>query len=173
MRIPSIAGLVGLTLLAGCVPRAEPPLPTPAARPIPVPTPRPVAPPAPPRSADWRDWAAAPGTWRYAPDTRGGRASFGSGTPVLTLICDRAGGTVRVMRAGVAATAMTVRTSTSERTLAAQTVPGGVEAVLPASDRLLDAMGFSRGRFVVETPGAPALVVPAWAEVLRVVEECR
>ncbi|WP_343520792.1 hypothetical protein [Sphingomonas sp.] len=46
-------------------------------------------------------------------------------------------------------------------------------ATLPANDQLVDAMGYSRGRFIVETPGMAPLVVPAWAEVLRVVEDCR
>ena len=59
---------------------------------------------------------------------------------------------------------MTIRTSSTART---------VSGTLPASDPLIDAMGYSRGRFIVETPGAPPLVIPAWAEVLRVAEDCR
>ncbi len=51
--------------------------------------------------------------------------------------------------------------------------PHGVSASLPANDPLLDAIGFSRGRFVVEQAGTPPLVLPAWAEVERVVEDCR
>ena len=50
---------------------------------------------------------------------------------------------------------------------------GTVAAALPAQDPLLDAMGFSRGRFIVELGGQAPLVVPAWAEVLRVTEDCR
>jgi hypothetical protein len=34
-------------------------------------------------------------------------------------------------------------------------------------------MGFSRGRFLVQGNGLPTLVVPAYAEVLRVTEDCR
>jgi hypothetical protein len=44
---------------------------------------------------------------------------------------------------------------------------------LGARDALVDAIGFSRGRFVVEGGGLAALVVPAWPEILRVAEDCR
>ena len=42
-----------------------------------------------------------------------------------------------------------------------------------SNDELLDAMAFSRGRFVIEQAGAPTLVVPAYPEVGRVIEDCR
>ena len=48
-----------------------------------------------------------------------------------------------------------------------------VAATLAANDPLLDAIGFSRGRFIVEQTGASTLVVPAWAEIERVTEDCR
>ena len=51
--------------------------------------------------------------------------------------------------------------------------PPYVALALTASDPLLDAMGFSRGRFVIEQAGAAPLVVPAWAEIERVTEDCR
>lgn len=44
---------------------------------------------------------------------------------------------------------------------------------LPVRDAALDAMGYSRGRFIVEGGALPTLVVPAWAEILRVAEDCR
>jgi len=174
MRILSVAGLAGFAVLSACVPRSEPP-PAPPPTPVPVAvlaaTPRPAAPPP---SSDWRDWAVTPGTWRYAADPRGSRATFGTnGAAVLTLTCDRGASVVRLRRGGVAAGPLTVRTSTTVRTLPAQPVAGGVEAALSANDRLLDAMGFSRGRFVVEGGAPTPLVVPAWAEVLRVLEDCR
>ena len=40
-------------------------------------------------------------------------------------------------------------------------------------DAVLDAMGFSRGRFVIEVAGLPTLYLPAWPEVGRVIEDCR
>lgn len=172
MRSIFLAGLAGLVVLSACVPKAEAPAPAPI-RPVPIPVRTPTPPPAPPPSSDWRDWALSSGTWRYAADPRGSRATFGSGAgPALMLTCDRGANSVRLTRTGVSAGTVTVRTSTTARTLAVQPVAGGVEAVLPAADALLDAMGFSRGRFVVEGGGAP-LVVPAWPEVLRVVEDCR
>ena len=68
---------------------------------------------------------------------------------------------------------MTVRTSSTARSLSAGAGTDGASASLPASDPLVDAMGYSRGRFIVETAPLPPLVVPAWAEVLRVAEDCR
>jgi hypothetical protein len=42
-----------------------------------------------------------------------------------------------------------------------------------AYDPLLDAMAFSRGRVGLSALSLPTLIVPAWAEVARVVEDCR
>jgi hypothetical protein len=68
-----------------------------------------------------------------------------------------------------------LRTSSFARNLPLSVDPSGagVFAALPANDRLLDAMVFSRGRFTVEVPGTPMLVIPAWPEPARVVEDCR
>ncbi|WP_253190412.1 hypothetical protein [Sphingomonas sp. LM7] len=65
---------------------------------------------------------------------------------------------------------MTIRTTSTARTLP---TTGPQEAALPATDTLLDAIGYSRGRFIVESAGTPPLVIPAWSEVQRVVEDCR
>ncbi|HCY02645.1 MAG TPA: hypothetical protein DHU71_07085, partial [Erythrobacter sp.] len=46
-------------------------------------------------------------------------------------------------------------------------------ATLAANDPLLDAMAVTRGRFAVETPGLSTLYLPPWAEVSRVIEDCR
>lgn len=46
-------------------------------------------------------------------------------------------------------------------------------AELRTSDPLLEQMAFSRGRFLVAVEGGPSLVVPAWPEVGRVIEDCR
>jgi hypothetical protein len=156
------ASVPALTFLAvaGCVPRAAPP-------PAPAPAVALPPPPAPPPSADWRDRPATPGDWRYAAAPGGSVASYGSGTTALTLRCE--GGAVLLARPGTAATALTVRTTGVARTLPA----AAGTARLAAGDPLLDQMAFSRGRFVVEAPGAPAVVAPAWAEVGRVVEDCR
>ncbi len=90
--------------------------------------------------------------------------------------CDRARRQVTLVRHGISTgNMMTVRTSSTARNLplSGQAEQAGLFAVLPANDRLLDALAFSRGRFTVEVPGAPMLVIPAWPEAARVVEDCR
>jgi len=156
-------------MLAACVP-AAPPAPPPVASPEPVP-----APTAPPPPADWRDRPASPGTWRYAVAAGGSVAEFGRpGAPAdAALRCDRAGGRVLLVRAGAAAGPLTVRTGTATRTLPATAAATGAAAAIPANDRLLDAMAFSRGRFALEAAGVAPLSLPAWAEVGRVIEDCR
>lgn len=161
-------------MLAACV--AAPP-------PAPVPRPVAVAPPRPamiaaPAGSDWRDWAVTPGDWVYRQDARGSIALFGGpgSDALVTLRCDRAAGMVYLSRAGAATAPVTVRTTSMARSLAARptgSVPDYVAVALAPRDALLDAMAFSRGRFIVEQPGAPTLVIPAWAEVPRVVEDCR
>ncbi|KRC81150.1 hypothetical protein [Sphingomonas sp. Root241] len=181
MRRSSVFASVsaGALSLTGCVAPSQPaPRPAPpvaAPRPAPVPTPTPTPPP-PPASADWRDWPLTPGTWSYRADTQGSIASFGlSGAPAeLTLRCDRARSRIVLTRTGlVSAAALIVRTTSIARTLPVSPVTTGAAADLAARDMLIDAMGYSRGRFVVQGGGAPTLVVPAWAEILRVAEDCR
>ena len=175
--------LLALALLGSCV---ATPVPAPAPpRPIPIPVPAPTRPmpapsPAPPL-ADWRDWPLTAGTWAYRQDARGSIALFGraGGEADFTLRCDRQRGQIYVSRRGdPAAAAMALRIRTSSRLKALNALPtGGEQAYFAAQigvrDPLLDAIGFSRGRFVVEGTGVPALAIPAWPEVLRVVEDCR
>jgi hypothetical protein len=163
--------------LAACVAPSEPP-PRPAP-PVPTPTPTPPPPPPPPpASADWRDWPLTPGTWTYSRNARGNAAQFGASgmPPELLLQCEGARGRIQIARRGATSANVNVRTTSVARTLSLQptpAAPGYVSTELGARDGLLDAMGFSRGRFVIEGGGLPTLVVPAWAEVLRVVEDCR
>ncbi|HEX5183971.1 MAG TPA: hypothetical protein VFW19_12585 [Allosphingosinicella sp.] len=155
--------------LAGCVPRpaapvAPPPAPVPTPPPAPVP---PLPPPAPPPAQDWRDIALTPGDWTYRPDPGGSIAVFGVGAPDFALRCLPAARQIVMDRAGAAAGApLVVRTSFGERIVAAGTP-------LPAGDPLLDQMAFSRGRFTVAAPGLPMLVIPAWPEPARTIEDCR
>ena len=151
----------------------------PPVRPAAAPPPRVVAlPPAPvPLAADWRDWPMAPGTWRYAADARGSAATFGQvGAPAAVLRCDRQGGRIFLSVAGATPGMLTVRTSSASRTLplgATGGVPPYVAATLAVGDPLLDAIAFSRGRFALSRAGAGPIVLPAWAEVGRVIEDCR
>ena len=147
-------------LAGGCATRPVPaPPPAPAIAPAPPPA---AAPTPPPPAPEWRDLPLSPGDWSYSSDSGGSEARFGSG---LRLQCDSARRQVLLTREG-AGGAVRVRTSYGERMLA----PGGP---VPAADSLLDEMAFSRGRFAVEAEGVERLIVPAWPEPARVVEDCR
>lgn len=174
-----ILAFTALLALAACaaVPEATPPAPP---LPVPVPAPPPAPAPAPPLSADWRDWPLTPGNWAYRQDARGSIALFGvpGADAELTLRCDRQRSRLYLSRrlAAPAPLALTLRTSSMARPLRMVPVGGdaGYVAVeLPVRDAAIDAMGFSRGRFVLEGGGQPTLVIPAWAEILRVAEDCR
>jgi hypothetical protein len=172
MRVSRLASLLTLVVLGGCVPKTPPAPPAPTAAPQPAP-PRPV-----PLGSDWRDWPLSAGTWSYRRDARGSLALFGPpGTDAaLTLRCDVAARRLYLSRAGSVATPLTIRTSSVTRTIPVQAtggVPPYVALALAATDPLLDAMAFSRGRFTAEQAGLPPLVVPAWAEIGRTIEDCR
>jgi len=172
MRKVKLAGALLMTtaLLGACVPRAEP-LPPPPPPPSLPPPPPPVPPPSPP-PANWQDGPLSPGDWVY----RAGSAPFArydSRGAALTIRCEPGRG-VALGLSGVAAPALVVRTTYGERRL--QAVPGqGNETVaqLQAGDGLLDQMAFSRGRFLIQADGGTGLVIPAWPEMARVVEDCR
>lgn len=161
-----------LVLLAGCVSAPAPPPPPAEQTPLPRPAPAPVI----PASSDWRDWPLTPGDWTYRRNSYSTDATFGTpGRPLFVMSCDN-DRKVRLARTSTLAAVMRIRTSSTVRALTTQLTghpPTGNAATLAASDPLLDAIGFSRGRFVVEQPGLPTLVIPAWAEILRVTEDCR
>jgi hypothetical protein len=111
----------------------------------------------------WVDAPLSAGRWTYG--ARAG-ATFGpAGAPALSVRCT-APRRIAIERPG--AESLTFRTSAMMRTVAA-----GAAAALDADDPLLDALAFSRGRFAVEAPGQTRLIVPAWPELARVVEDCR
>lgn len=188
--LPYIAGLALLVALGGCserrvIPRptptptarpaaTPPPLPAPAPRPTQTAPARPVTPPVRgPASTAWIDLPATPGNWVWRPLPGGSQAVFADGQ--FTLRCDAVARTVTLIRAGTVSgpAAMTVSTTGSSRSLAAQAQGDGLSATLSARDPLLDAMAFSRGRFAIAVPGMPLLTIPNWAEVGRVIEDCR
>lgn len=162
-----LIALLLTAVVAGCVPAGPP------ARE--APPPRPALRPAPPRSAppapDWRDRPFSPGVWRYVREAGGSAAMFGA-SGSLAIRCDLRAR--RVLLIGPGSGAMVVRATSTTRTLPIQPSGGGTPAaVLSPSDPLLDAVAFSRGKVLVEQPGAPPLVIPAWPEIGRVVEDCR
>jgi len=157
--------LTAALALAGCatvVPPAKAPPAPPAA--APKPTPAPVARP----STDWRDIPETPGRWAYSRDASGTAATFTEtgGVADFVLHCDLAPHTVTLTRPG-ATGAITLTTSYSAMTWPASPVR------LNAADPVLDKIAFTRGRFTVESPGTTKLVLPAWAEPARVIEDCR
>ena len=174
MRSLRIGSVVLLGAVAACAPRQAPPPPPP---PIAAPAPRPVQPPPPPPVAeDWRDRPLTPGSWSYRGDGTISTASFNGGGSSFALSCDRARRQVTLSRSGMATgNVMTIRTSSLARNLpvSAQGEPAAAVSSLSANDRFLDAIAFSRGRFTVEVPGTQMLVIPAWPEPARVVEDCR
>lgn len=184
------AFLPSLVLLASCVgPGSGPVRPVPAPAPAPAPGPaRPVPAPVPPAqpapvATEWRYRPATPGNWSYRAEAAGAVAVFGpSGADVrLTLRCDRASRRISLARAGAgSASAIIVRTSYGATSWPATPSSGGANGVVPqivafraASDTVLDQIAYSRGKFAVEVAGQAALIVPAWAEVSRVIEDCR
>ncbi|WP_394664155.1 hypothetical protein [uncultured Sphingomonas sp.] len=163
--------MVAAAALSGCIPAA----PHPEAAPPVRQAPRPVPPaPRPVLGQDWRDWPLTPGDWHYQRTAQGSVATFGTGGITrLTLTCDPRARQVRLGRPASIAGAVTIRTSSTTRNVTTHAVAAGAELSLPAADPLLDAMAFSRGRFTVEQTGQPPLVIPAYAEVGRVIEDCR
>jgi hypothetical protein len=161
----------------------SPPPPEPA--PAPPPPPPPVrAEPAPlPPEPQYENWLDAPqtlGDWTYRETATASYALFGQPGEGARfgMECNKPARTIRLVRSGSATggVAMRIRTETAERMLAGNAVADGtptIEVQLQASDPLLDAMAFSRGRFAVEAAGLETLYIPAWAEVTRVIEDCR
>ena len=173
-----LSGTLVLAVLSACAPKTPPPVPAPPPGPVQstVPPPQPL----PQRAGDWRDAPLTPGAWRWS-GGGGGRstASFAQAgrAPLLTITC-LTRGTVQITHAGItsAATPMSVTTSGGIFPLMSDPLnpaTTGSSVTLPARAPVLDAMAFSRGRFVIEVAGQAPSYLPAWPEVSRVVEDCR
>lgn len=172
-RLRNFALLAAAVAAVGCVPKPEAP---PAVEPAPAPTPAPA--PPPPAAADWRDIPLTPGDWRYGTGSGAPLATFGAGNqPLFTVQCDAARRQIVIERIGTAAgNTLTLRTSfgSGSLPLTVETgTPGQLAARLAATDKLLDDIAFSRGRFTVVVPGQDMLVIPAYPEPARVIEDCR
>lgn len=168
-----LAAAATMVFAASCSERRIIPAPAPTATPAPTPAPPPQTPG--PR-VDWRDAPITPGDWRWSMEGGQSVARFGGGA--LVLRCDSPRRVVVLQRAGAAQrpVPMTILTTSGEHRLSAtpqQGSPPLLSTNISASDRLLDALAFSRGRFAVETAGLPTLYVPSWPEIGRVVEDCR
>ena len=177
MKPIALLAAVSLFAVTACVPRPQPAPPT-QARPTPTPTATP--PPALPATGNWLDAPQTPGDWYYRSESGRTAAVFGGEATEgeFVIRCEPSSRSVVFMRAmdAPAPVAMRIRAETAERVLTARPDGGAlayVSASLAASDRLLDAMALSKGRFAVEIAGAPTLYLPSWAEVTRVIEDCR
>jgi len=118
------------------------------------------------------------GAWGYRPIPGGSEANYvdAAATVRLQIRCNRAARTVSIVRTGVPAAAPTMAIWT---TSLARTVPARflatkeLDADVAASDPLLDAIAFSRGRIATAASGAPMLAVASGPETTRVIEDCR
>jgi hypothetical protein len=175
-----ISLLTTATMLAGCagaIPESAPP---PMQKPVTMPVP---ATPTPARAVQpeghWTDWPITPGNWVYRQDDRGSIGYFGEvgKNAIVTLRCDKGRGRIYLSRSGAALEPqIQIKTSASAKTVSAASAGGNppyVAAELSPVDPILDAMAYSRGRFTVEAGGHLSLAIPAWAEISRIIEDCR
>ena len=130
-------------------------------------------------TGDWNDWPFTPGNWTYSRDGRGSVGHFGTPgrNPTVSLRCDAQNRRVTVLREAPApGQRIVIRTSSIIKELAAKPI-GTTTAYLAAdianNDPILDAMAFSRGRVLVEAEGHQPVILPSWAEITRIVEDCR
>lgn len=105
----------------------------------------------------------AAGEWNHTATATGSEARYGTH---LSLLCDRATRTIAVTRPTAPIATLTIATDTLTRTLP----PNGR---LSAYDPLLDAIAFSRGRFLISDGTAAVMAVPNWPEAARAIEDCR
>lgn len=158
---------------------AAPP-PPPAPQPVPAAKPVVVVPVQPQRSiGDWIDWPLTPGDWVYRRDERGSIGLFGVAgkNAAVTLRCDLQRRRIYLGREGAGTGGkMVIRSSSAMKEFAASPT-GGATAYLASeilpSDPILDAMAYSRGRIAIEADGQQPIAIPSWAEITKIVEDCR
>jgi hypothetical protein len=105
----------------------------------------------------------AGGQWSYFATAGGSIAMYGTH---IQLRCDRATGTVTIARPNATPEVLTIATDSITRTLPAS-------GRILASDPLLDAIAYSRGRFIVSGGNGSTIAVPSWPEAARSIEDCR
>ena len=170
MRISHALTATALALTLTC---CAPPPPAPA--PAPPPPPPPAAPAPAPTS--WQDAPLTPGSWRY----QAGEALFyggsNSGTAIFRIRCNTQRRTVMFIPAPqtmpVAGGSVAITTTFAARTVAATASPEGVAAEIAAFDGFVDGVAYSRGRIMIGLPMGDRLILPAWPEIARVIEDCR
>jgi len=133
---------------------------------------------APPAVPDLSYAVPVAGSWSWSGTAGSSEAVFSdsAGRPQLWLRCTRATRRIAVVKpASAAAASLLVWSSSLARHVPAtfNATAAQLTAELAANDPLLDALATSRGRIAFGVTGQPALVVPAWAEPVRVMEDCR
>jgi hypothetical protein len=136
------------------------------------------------------DAPLTPGDWSYLTTADGSSARFSStqGSAWLAINCKPRERVVEIemldaprvpVTAPNPSAAVTIRTETIERAIpltviAIEHASGSfLGADVAATDPILDAMAFSKGRFAIETHGYSPLYLPSYPEVTRVIEDCR
>ncbi len=113
---------------------------------------------------DARSAPLTPGQWSYVQTAEASEARFGA---MFSIRCVRASRLVVLRSLDVATpTSLAIATDMLSRSLPAS-------GTLGAADPLLNAIAFSRGRFVVSMGTAQRLVLPASPEAARSIEDCR
>jgi hypothetical protein len=154
-----IASLAALLIVAGC---AAPPAPPP---------PPPKAPPPPPPAAviDWKDAPLTPGEWSFDPAARS--VTFAQ---AVALRCVAQGIQIEsIALPGVMATSLDIRTTGAARTVPAERIATRLIARLPAADPIFDEIAYTRGRWALGPSATTPSVLPARADVARLIETCR
>ena len=127
---------------------------------------------------DWRTGPLAAGSWAYRGLADGSEAVFTDArvAPRVVVKCSRPTRVITLtVASAVPASAITVATSETQRTIPASFNAQSFQIIaqIAGNDAVLDAMAFSRGRFALSVVGGATLVVPAWPEVARSIEDCR
>jgi hypothetical protein len=68
---------------------------------------------------------------------------------------------------------ITITTTYAARTIAAVASSDRATAEIAAFDSFLDGVAYSRGRIMIAVPTGERLILPAWPEIARVIEDCR
>lgn len=118
------------------------------------------------------------GNWTYGTTSDGSEATFSnsSGQLQLTIRCTRSTRRVAILKAAPSASpSLWIWTSFEKISLPAtyDSSTLRVSVDLGAYDPLLDAIASSRGRIGFSSSGLETLVVPPWADIARVIEDCR
>ena len=129
------------------------------------------------------DAPRTPGTWLYEAENSETFALYGVDmeNPVAIVRCDLASKQIGIGRFGASTTGpdsmlMRLTAETGSQVLDATPRKSSgplVAAELDPNDPMLDAIAITKGRFVLEVEGTPTLYLPAWAEISRVIEDCR